>query len=82
MPPELAQPIPDEVLYLYLEVFKEAVSVVLITKKDSNQNPIYLISKALVVLETHYQKIEKITLTLVTASRKSASIFIDESSNS
>lgn len=37
----------SEVLYLYLVVSEEAISVVLIEKSNANKNPIYFISKAL-----------------------------------
>lgn len=64
------RPLPEKILYLYLVIFEEAVSSVLIRELGSIRNMVYFILKALVRPETNYEKIEKITLALVTTSIK------------
>lgn len=59
-----------EYLYFYLVVSEEAVSTVLIKGPNDHQILIYFISKALVRLETWYQKIDRETMSLVTTSVK------------
>lgn len=46
-----------EVMYLYMVVYQEAVSIVLIRESNSDKNPIYFILKALVGPKLLYQKI-------------------------
>lgn len=55
-PPILTQPSPGEVLYLYLEVFKEDMSVVLIREVNGGQHLVFFVLKALAGAETKYQQ--------------------------
>ena len=65
-----------EVLYLYLSVSFDAVSAVLVRETPEGQKPIYFTSKALLGPETRYQKIEKVALALLTATRKLGQYFL------
>ncbi|GAU46452.1 hypothetical protein TSUD_402190 [Trifolium subterraneum] len=67
-PPVLSRPDVGEVLYLYLAVASEAVSATLIREMLEGQKPVYFTSKALQGPELRFQRIEKVTLALVTAS--------------
>ena len=69
-PQVLSKPQRGEKLYVYLAVTEVAVSVVLIREKDSNQLPIYYVSKTLLDAETRYSPTEKLVLSLVMASIK------------
>ncbi|XP_022889278.1 uncharacterized protein LOC111404749 [Olea europaea var. sylvestris] len=66
----LSKPQPDESPLLYLAVLDVAVSAVLIREENERQLPVYYISKALLPVETRYPDMEKLALTLITASRK------------
>lgn len=46
------------------------VSLVLVKADEGLQLPIYYISKALLLVKTHYLDMEKFALALITASRK------------
>ena len=56
---------------MYLAVSEYAVSVVLLKNQEGAQRPIYYISKTLVDTEIGYLPLEKLTLALVHATRKS-----------
>jgi hypothetical protein len=58
-PPVLSRPYQGETLYLYLSVSSDAVSAVLIRETTKGQKSVYCTSKALLGLETRYQRIEK-----------------------
>ena len=62
-PPLLSKPIEGEKLYLYLVVFKEAVSSALVKEEDKVQWLVYYVSKRLLDIETRYPKLEKLALT-------------------
>lgn len=47
-PTTLFKPIHGEIIYLYLAVSKEAISIVLVREEDHIQKPIYYISKRLI----------------------------------
>ena len=66
----LAKPVINEVLYLYLAVSENALSVVLVKEELKVQKPIYYVSKILHRAELNYSTIEKFVLALVMASRK------------
>ncbi|XP_022871367.1 uncharacterized protein LOC111390542 [Olea europaea var. sylvestris] len=68
--PLLSKPKPGEILQLYLAVSNEAISPVLIREEGTTQLPIYYTSKALLSMETRYPDMEKLTLALITASKK------------
>lgn len=65
-PKNLTRPLPEETLYLYMVVSKREVSVVLIREQYANQSLVYPTIKALARPKTHYQKIEKVSMELIT----------------
>jgi len=69
-PPVLSRPDQGEVLYLYLFVSFDAVSVVLVRETPEGEKPVYFTSKALLGPKTRYQKIEKVALALLTTTRR------------
>ncbi|XP_056695403.1 uncharacterized protein [Spinacia oleracea] len=69
-PPLLSKPKEGEVLQLYLAVSSTAVSAVLAREDETQQLPIYYISKSLLEAETRYSSLAKIVLALVTAAKK------------
>nr|GEU75760.1 reverse transcriptase domain-containing protein [Tanacetum cinerariifolium] len=68
--PTLTAPKEKEKLVIYLAAAKEAISAVLITKKDGKQMPIYFVSRALQGSKVNYTPMEKLILTLVSASKR------------
>ncbi|GJS77894.1 reverse transcriptase domain-containing protein [Tanacetum coccineum] len=64
--PMLTTPKEKEELIIYLAAAKEAISIVLMTKRDGKQVPIYFVSRALQGLEINYSPMEKLILALVT----------------
>ncbi|GKD68750.1 reverse transcriptase domain-containing protein [Tanacetum coccineum] len=68
--PMLTTPKEKEELIIYLAAAKEAISVVLMTKRDGKQVPIYFVSRALQGLEINYTPMEKLILALVSASKR------------
>jgi len=60
---------PREDLYMYLSVFEQAMSAVLL-RDQGVQQPIYYISKTLVDAEMRYLPLEKLVLALVHVTRK------------
>ncbi|XXG90553.1 hypothetical protein AAC387_Pa12g2289 [Persea americana] len=74
-PPLLSTPTHGEALYLYLALSDHAVSSVLIREEDSQQRPIYYTSKILLDAETRYLQLNKLSLALVSASRKLSHYF-------
>ncbi|KAK1587454.1 hypothetical protein Q3G72_013021 [Acer saccharum] len=69
-PPLLSKPKDNEVLFIYLAVSNTAVSAVLVREEESNQHPVYYVSKTLLDAETRYSRLEKLALALVMAARK------------
>ncbi|GKB56010.1 reverse transcriptase domain-containing protein [Tanacetum coccineum] len=65
----LTAPKEKEELIIYLAAVKEAISAVLITKRDGKQVPIYFVSRALQGPEINYTLMEKLILALVSASK-------------
>ncbi|GJV38124.1 reverse transcriptase domain-containing protein [Tanacetum coccineum] len=59
-----------EELIIYLAASKEAVSVVLMTKREARLMPIYFVSRALRGPEVNYTPMEKVVLALVHASKR------------
>ena len=57
-------------LYLYLVVSLDAISVAFIQEDEKVQWPIYYISKRLLDAKTRYGELEKLAYALVMASRK------------
>nr|GEU39731.1 reverse transcriptase domain-containing protein [Tanacetum cinerariifolium] len=64
----LTAPKEKEELIMYLAAAKEAISAVLMTKRDGKQVPIYFVSRALQGPEINYTPMEKLILALVSAS--------------
>ncbi|RDX92560.1 Retrovirus-related Pol polyprotein from transposon opus, partial [Mucuna pruriens] len=69
-PPILTQSVVGKPIYVYISIFDNVVSLVIIQEGEGEQRPIYYISKALQGAEQRYQKIEKVTLTIIVASKK------------
>ena len=69
-PPLLSKAELGETLQLYISVSSKAVSAVLAREAESQQLPIYHVSKTLLDAETRYSSLEKLVLALVTASKK------------
>nr|GEW23346.1 reverse transcriptase domain-containing protein [Tanacetum cinerariifolium] len=65
--PMLMAPKEKEELIIYLAAAKEAISAVLMPKKDGKQVPIYFVSRALQGPEINYTTMEKLILALVSA---------------
>nr|GEV20426.1 reverse transcriptase domain-containing protein [Tanacetum cinerariifolium] len=65
--PMLTAPKEKEELVIYLAAAKEAVSVVLMTKMDKKQMPIYFVSRTLQGPKINYTPMEKLILALILA---------------
>lgn len=65
----LSKPMAQEYLVLYLVVSTEAISVILIREMDFSHILVDFAYKVQVTLETRYQKMEKVVLARVVASR-------------
>ncbi|GJZ56599.1 reverse transcriptase domain-containing protein [Tanacetum coccineum] len=63
----LTAPKEKEELIIYLTAAKEAISAVLMTKRDGKQMPIYFVSRALQGPEINYTPMEKLILALILA---------------
>ncbi|GJY81827.1 reverse transcriptase domain-containing protein [Tanacetum coccineum] len=66
----MVAPQEKEELIIYLAAAKEAISAVLMTKRDGKQIPIYFVSRALRGPEINYTPMEKLVLALVSASKR------------
>ncbi|KAK0593489.1 hypothetical protein LWI29_037564 [Acer saccharum] len=66
----LSKPKDNETLFIYLAVSDTAVSAVLVKEEDSNQYPVYYVSKTLLDAETRYSRLEKLAIAFVMAARK------------
>ncbi|GJU24616.1 reverse transcriptase domain-containing protein [Tanacetum coccineum] len=66
----LVAPRPKEELIMYLSASHEAVGVVLMTKRDTIQTPVYFLSRALQGAELNYTLMEKLILALVCAAKR------------
>lgn len=62
-------------MYVYLSTSEEAVSAVLVRAEGKEHKPIYYVSKTLQGTESRYIPLEKLALTLITASRKLRTYF-------
>ena len=66
----LVKPMEGELLYLYLAIFDEAVSSILVRDDESRvQHPIYYVSKVLHNIEIQYSKVEKIIYVLIISTQ-------------
>ncbi|GJT78700.1 reverse transcriptase domain-containing protein [Tanacetum coccineum] len=68
--PTLTSPMEKEELIVYLAAAKEAISAVLMMKREAKQMPIYFVSSVLQGLEINYTPMEKLVLALVHASKR------------
>ncbi|GJW92012.1 reverse transcriptase domain-containing protein [Tanacetum coccineum] len=68
--PMLTAPKEREELIMYLAATKEAISAVLMTKREGKQMPVYFVSRALRGPEINYTRMEKLVLALLNASRR------------
>ncbi|GJX33371.1 reverse transcriptase domain-containing protein [Tanacetum coccineum] len=68
--PTLTTPKKGETLMMYLACTNEAVSAVLLTKRNGRQMPIHYVSRSLQGAETNYAPMEKLALALVHAARR------------
>ena len=66
----LSKPIEEERLYLYLTIFKEAISAALVREEGKVQWPVYYVSKRLLDAKSKYPELEKLAIALMVASRK------------
>ena len=67
-PPVLSRSDLGQPLYLYLAVTNEEISAALVKEESRNQSPIYFVSKALQGSELNYQRLEKVSYTLLLSS--------------
>ncbi|GKA99972.1 reverse transcriptase domain-containing protein [Tanacetum coccineum] len=65
--PMVTAPRPKEELIIYLCVAREAFSAVLLTERDSQQMPVYFVSRALQTPKVNYSSMEKLVLSLLEA---------------
>ncbi|XP_022004189.1 uncharacterized protein LOC110901694 [Helianthus annuus] len=68
--PTLATPVPGEDILLYLSASKTTISAIMMVERLGKQIPIYFISITLKGPEKRYPPMEKLTLSLIFASRK------------
>ncbi|GKB65476.1 reverse transcriptase domain-containing protein [Tanacetum coccineum] len=68
--PMVTAPKPKEELIIYLCAAREAISAVLLTERDSQQMPVYFVSRALQAPKVNYSSMEKLVIYLVHASRR------------
>ncbi|GJX19691.1 reverse transcriptase domain-containing protein [Tanacetum coccineum] len=68
--PSLTSPFPEETLYAYLAVSREAVSAVLLTDRKGRQCPVQYVSRTLNEAERNYSPLEKLALSLVNMTRR------------
>ncbi|GKA15438.1 reverse transcriptase domain-containing protein [Tanacetum coccineum] len=68
--PSLTPPFPEETLYAYLAVSREAVSAVLLTDRNGRQCPVQYVSRTLNEAERNYSPLEKLALSLVNMTRR------------
>ncbi|GKG17531.1 reverse transcriptase domain-containing protein, partial [Tanacetum coccineum] len=66
----LTTPKKGETLMMYLAASNEAVSAVLLTKRNERQMPIHYVSRSLQGAETNYALMEKLALALVHVARR------------
>ncbi|GKU93117.1 hypothetical protein SLEP1_g6745 [Rubroshorea leprosula] len=69
-PPLLTKAVDGELLYLYLGISDEAISLVMVREEARQQKPIYYISSVLHGAELRYPIAEKAALVVVTSARK------------
>ncbi|XP_017417482.1 uncharacterized protein LOC108328172 [Vigna angularis] len=68
-PPVMNRPAPGEDLHIFLGVSESAISVVL-TQEKPQSKLVYFVSRTLLDRETRYQRVEKVALALLNASRR------------
>ncbi|GJW85698.1 reverse transcriptase domain-containing protein [Tanacetum coccineum] len=68
--PSLTPPFPEETLYAYLAVSREAVSAVLLTDRNGRQCPVQYMSRTLNEAERNYSLLEKLALSLINMTRR------------
>lgn len=66
----LASPVINETLIIYLSANQEAISEVLVAKRDKKQMEVYFISRVLQGIERNYSIVEKLVLSLVFAAKR------------
>jgi len=69
-PPILHRPNKDIILYLYLAIFDNATTTILVEDSEAGEKPISFVSRVLKGAELRYQKIERLALAVVTTTRK------------
>jgi len=78
-PSVIQKPRPDQPILVYLAVSDEAISVVLVQEVEGEERPIYFVSQTLHTIETRYEMIEKVALTLVLTVRRMRPYFQNHS---
>jgi len=65
----IQKPRPEHPILVYLAVLEEAVSAALVQEAESEERPVYFVSRTLHAVETRYQMIENVDLSLVLTTR-------------
>ncbi|GJU22725.1 reverse transcriptase domain-containing protein [Tanacetum coccineum] len=68
--PILTAPKEREELIMYLPAAKDVISAVLMTEREGKQMPVYFVSRALRGPEINYTPMEKLVLSLLSASKR------------
>jgi hypothetical protein len=69
-PPILTRPELGNPLFLYLAVSKNAMGATLVQEIKGEEKPVYFVSKIFKGAETRYQKIEKLSLAVISTARR------------
>jgi len=69
-PPVIQKPNTREPIIVYLAVSNEAVSYVLVQEIETEERPVYFVSRVLHDAEVRYQMVEKVALALVITARR------------
>ncbi|RDX77897.1 Retrovirus-related Pol polyprotein from transposon 17.6, partial [Mucuna pruriens] len=68
--PTLTKPTPGIPLLVYIYVFNDVVSAIIVQEREGKQHPINFISRVLQYAERRYQRIKKVALALIITSRR------------
>ena len=69
-PPIISSPLPEEDLFMYLEVVEVVVSAVLCHEENKKQRPVFYVSRMLLDAEIRYSAVKKMMLAFVNAKKK------------
>ncbi|KAK1435491.1 hypothetical protein QVD17_01255 [Tagetes erecta] len=68
--PAVVAPLPDERLFLYLAIGREAVSTAIVVERGGCQLPVYFVSRVLKEAEIRYTSMEKSALAIIHTARR------------